>query len=58
MAQSKVMALIKKELLEMQEKMLPQERIKAFFIHSQLLTKLLEAGKRYQSRASLDKRKL
>jgi hypothetical protein len=49
MKKSKVMTLIKNELLLATQKMSLTERINAFYTHSSLLTQLFEAGKNYRT---------
>lgn len=55
MKKSKVMTLIKKELLAVHEKMSPKERINAFYAHSRLLTRLFKVGEDYRERNRVHK---
>jgi len=52
MKKSKLAILLKEELLLAHKKMSPQERMKAFFAHSQLLMRLFELGKAYHKHNS------
>jgi len=50
MKRSRLMDAIKKDLLSVQKKMTPGERIGAFVRHSKLVACLFEAGKKYRAR--------
>jgi len=49
MKRSKVMDTIKKELLSVQKRMTPAERVGAFVKHSKLLVSLFETGEKYRT---------
>lgn len=57
MTQSKLMQRDREDLIRIAKRMMPEERLVAFFNHSRLLTRMYLAGVRYRAKRDAQSRK-
>ncbi len=48
----------RKELIRMHQRMTPEERLKAYVMHCQLLDQIYQAGKTFRSKSKVGQRKI